>query len=826
MESRPRIMARFAAILAATFLATLSIASAQMTLTITASAGPGGQIQPSGKVSVAKGGSQAFTITANTGYDILKVLANGKSLGAVSSYTFTNVQKNGTIKALFALKSFNLTFSADNGVKLVPSGTKAYKYGAKVVVTVTPPKTASNSTPLLTLDGNPAALVKTGAVFKFTFTVSGAHVLHANLPTRFTESVIKAGDGTGTVTSVPVGIKCGTACSSGFDHDTLVVLTAKADTKSAFTGWSGGGCSGTGTCQATLSADTTITATFTKNAAPKKNLTVNKTGTGTGSVSSDPTGIDCGGTCTAQFNQSSPVVLTAHPDSGSTFGGWSGGGCSGTGTCRVPMSADTTVTATFTLIPPQHTLTVNRTGTGAGSVSSSPTGIDCGATCSAQFDDAKLVTLTAHADTGSTFGGWSGGGCSGTGTCKVTLNADTTVTASFTSTATGSLKVKVADYCDTPAAGAIVAVHNASGGVQQKFTVDATGIVDLSSFGSPVTFTVGWPNSANVPDAMIQSFIAVPGNLGTFNVAVEGGNCPPTDPLLGTITVELPNQTFGNVYPFSTWTPASKTFSVYQSDLQNDGKLSFFATNNTGVGTAPYNYGYLLDQTFTNGATYTINLDKTTTTIQFTALDDISSVSIHGQRKSNSPSLGQLAVSPAAQSGTMRFAPLFPADQYLSSAYAQILTDTHGFPYSSTNWYRIQPAAPTAVTIPSLLKVTDFTFDATAAQVAWTLSESSAGKLGTISFSNIAAGPPVDDRTWPIVLDPTTHGSWAESNLTLPAELDISGRTVEGPYIRVSKSTYISTYANAIKAIYVGGVTPSSSTYEVQYTQRTPTPTP
>lgn len=42
------------------------------------------------------------------------------------------------------------------------------------------------------------------------------------------------------------------------------------------------------------------------------------------------------------------------------------------------------------------------------------------------------MTLTATADSGSTFDGWSGGGCSGTGTCIVTLSSDTAVTASFT----------------------------------------------------------------------------------------------------------------------------------------------------------------------------------------------------------------------------------------------------------------------------------------------------------------------------------------------------------------------------------------------------------
>jgi hypothetical protein len=78
------------------------------------------------------------------------------------------------------------------------------------------------------------------------------------------------------------------------------------------------------------------------------------------------------------------------------------------------------------------TLTVSKTGSGSGSVASSPAGINCGATCSHTFADGTAVTLTATPASDSTFAGWSGGGCTGTGTCQVTLNAATTVTATFT----------------------------------------------------------------------------------------------------------------------------------------------------------------------------------------------------------------------------------------------------------------------------------------------------------------------------------------------------------------------------------------------------------
>lgn len=79
-------------------------------------------------------------------------------------------------------------------------------------------------------------------------------------------------------------------------------------------------------------------------------------------------------------------------------------------------------------------LEVIKNGTGIGTVSSAPTAIDCGTTCSYSFANAiTTVNLTAIANVGSTFAGWSGEGCSGTGQCTVIMDASTnTVTATFT----------------------------------------------------------------------------------------------------------------------------------------------------------------------------------------------------------------------------------------------------------------------------------------------------------------------------------------------------------------------------------------------------------
>jgi hypothetical protein len=97
-------------------------------------------------------------------------------------------------------------------------------------------------------------------------------------------------------------------------------------------------------------------------------------------------------------------------------------------------SDDISWSATTTAQPPQ-TLTVSKSGNGSGTVSSIPAGIDCGSTCSYDFDYGTSVTLSAAAASDSTFTGWSGA-CSGTGTCTLTMDAAKSVTASFALQAT------------------------------------------------------------------------------------------------------------------------------------------------------------------------------------------------------------------------------------------------------------------------------------------------------------------------------------------------------------------------------------------------------
>src|SRR3989449_7012909 len=156
-------------------------------------------------------------------------------------------------------------------------------------------------------------------------------------------------------------------------------------------------------------------------------VTVARTGAGAGTVASAPAGIDCGSVCSRTFGAGAVVTVRATPAAGSVFAGWSGGGCSGAAPCTVTVAGATSVSAAFGVAT--VTLTVARTGSGSGTITSTPTGIGCPVTCAAAYATGATVTLTAQADLGSSFGGWSGGGCSGSGTRPRPLGAGTTGTA-------------------------------------------------------------------------------------------------------------------------------------------------------------------------------------------------------------------------------------------------------------------------------------------------------------------------------------------------------------------------------------------------------------
>ena len=151
-----------------------------VTYTLTASADAHGSISPSGAVVVDSGANQQFLIATDPHYHIAGVLVDGTSVGAVASYTFTNVTAAHTISASFATDANAITASAGANGSISPSGGVSVGYGANQSFTITP--AAKYLVADVLVDGS-----SVGAVTSYAFAnVTAAHTISATFALRDT----------------------------------------------------------------------------------------------------------------------------------------------------------------------------------------------------------------------------------------------------------------------------------------------------------------------------------------------------------------------------------------------------------------------------------------------------------------------------------------------------------------------------------------------------------------------------------------------------------------------------------------------------------------
>ena len=246
-------------------------------------------------------------------------------------------------------------------------------------------------------------------------------------PDNYVLTYALSGGGSGTVTSSPAGIDCGTDCVHSFTQGTVVTMTATPDPGSVFAAWKGvqGDCTDG---VITMNADRDCTAEF---ALAVHTVTVSKAGAGSGNVRSQPNGINCGTDCEHDYVNGAVVTLVPRPDKGFVFDGFQGDPDCTDGVLTV--TAPTNCTATFEIAPPEeYKLTVVLKGSGTGSVTSSPAGIDCGSDCQEEYVEGTVVTLTPVADPGSEFTVWGGAADCADGV--VTMTKKLTCSAFFSRT--------------------------------------------------------------------------------------------------------------------------------------------------------------------------------------------------------------------------------------------------------------------------------------------------------------------------------------------------------------------------------------------------------
>ena len=177
----------------------------------------------------------------------------------------------------------------------------------------------------------------------------GAH--EARIPPLYTLTASRSGEG--SLSSTPAGISCPGTCEAQFVENDIVQVTATPAAGWAFSHWDGN-CSGThATCNVTMSGNRVVVARFVQQ------FNLNVYLVGDGSVNIQPANITCSSNCTEVFNDGSVLELTASPDPGFQFNGWTGA-CTGTGTCNVTMSQNRSVTAEFVATPSSDVIFQNR----------------------------------------------------------------------------------------------------------------------------------------------------------------------------------------------------------------------------------------------------------------------------------------------------------------------------------------------------------------------------------------------------------------------------------------------------------------------------------
>ena len=360
-----------------------------------------------------------------------------------------------------------------------------------------------------------AGVTATGITFNGTAPDLGARESGGTVVTNYTLTTTANPTAGGSIARSPN--------VTSYAAGTVVTLTATPASGYTFTSWSNGAT--TASTTVTMNANTTITANFTATTT-SYTLTTTASPTAGGSISRSPNA--------TSYAAGTVVTLTATPASGYTFTNWSNGAT--TASTTVTMNANTTITANFTATTTSYTLTTTASPTAGGSISRSPN--------TTSYASGTVVTLTATPASGYTFASWSNGAT--TASTTVTMNANTTVTATFNPISTGNTTLRIDDnatitngYC------------GADGSLQNSYTgADGGYYVNLSNSAAK-----GIDYSVNVPSA------------GTYTIKFRYANGSSSSATVAKVVVNgttaIASLGFPKTTSWSTWaTTADATITL------------------------------------------------------------------------------------------------------------------------------------------------------------------------------------------------------------------------------------------------------------------------
>jgi hypothetical protein len=386
------------------------IAASINTHIIETEAGAGGSIFLSGSVLsglvvVKDGSSPTFTITPNPGYHITDVKVDDLSQGPISSYTFEPVTDDHTISATFTEVTISVTVNTSPlGLSFIVDGTTyttqqtfSWAPGSSHTIATTSPQGSGGTRYIWNSWSDGGAISHTmSPTLNTTYT--------ANFTTQYQLTTTVSPSGAGSVSASP------TSADGFYDSGMPVQLTASANTGYQFANWSGDLTGSENPKSLTMNAPRSVGANFTL-----KTYTITATAGANGTITPS-------GNVSVNHGASKTFTITANT-------GYHIVDVNVDGVSKGPITSYTftnvqgnhTISATFAADTQTYLLTVTKAGTGSGNVIASPgTLVWNGNVGTASYPPNTTVTLTATANTGSTFNGWSAF-CSGSGSCSVVI---------------------------------------------------------------------------------------------------------------------------------------------------------------------------------------------------------------------------------------------------------------------------------------------------------------------------------------------------------------------------------------------------------------------